>query len=102
MRALEQLLADWLGEAQVLRKNGFRREADDIERRVDEIKLASQEYLEWLSEEDAVLRSGYSEHWLRTRFAGWEHDGHAKKGASGERWYREIIVPQRFRDRTAA
>ena len=96
-KALEQVLADFRGDAQVMRKRGLKREASMLEQWADEVQLAAHEYLEWLPEEDAMLRSGHSRQWLRGRFVEWERQGHAKSERS-ERWYRTLIVPRRLRD----
>ncbi len=73
-RTLEQLLADWRGDAQALRRRGH--------------------YLRWLSEDDALLRSGRSHGWLRSQFPDWERAGHARREGR-KRWYRMLVIPQR-------
>lgn len=93
-RDLDQVLADFRGDAAVLRRAGHEREAQLREQLADEVAAAAYEWLLWLSETDAVLRSGRSAKWLRGRFADWERDGHARiKGK--ERQYRACVVPRR-------
>ena len=93
-RTLEQLLADWRGDAQVLRRQGHERDADSLERCAEDVSGAAEEYLMWLSEEDALLRSGRSVSWLRKQFPEWDQAGHARR-EGGRRYYRMLVVPQR-------
>lgn len=96
MKLLEQVLADNRGDAAVLRRKGHTHDADVIERLCDEIAEASHEYLTWLSEGEAMLRSGRSKVWLRSQFPEWERQGHARR-TGREREYRMMIVPRRAR-----
>jgi hypothetical protein len=91
---LEQVLADERGQAQVLRHNGHGHDADLIERVCDRVSAAAEEYLRFLSEPDARLRTNRSQEYLRARFAEWEAQGHAyKKGTI--RYYRMLVLPPR-------
>lgn len=90
---LEQVLADWRESAQALRRTGHGPTADLVERIVRETESAAEEYLRWLSEEDAMLRSGKRRTWLRARFAEWERGGNARRDGR-KRQYRMVIVPQ--------
>lgn len=92
--SLEQVLADHRGDAQVLRRKGHGRDADLVERICDDVARAAEEYLRWISEEDAQLRCGWSRERLRGHFTEWERQGHARKDGR-RRWYRMLIVPQR-------
>ena len=92
--ALEQVLADWRGDAQVLRRQGYNREAEQIERFADDVARAAEDYLRWLSEDDALLRSGRSRGWLRSHFPEWERAGHGRRDR-GRRLYRMLVIPQR-------
>lgn len=94
MRTLEQVLADKRGELPILRKHGQGALADALEQFADEVAEASEEYRVWLTEMKAELRSGRSARWLRSQFPAWEREGHAKL-ENGQRYYRELIVPQR-------
>ncbi len=93
-RTLEQLLADWHGDAQVLRRRGHDREADEMERCAEAVSRAAEDYLRWLSEDEALLRSGRSPGWLRSQFPEWERAGHARRDGR-KRWYRMLVIPQR-------
>jgi len=93
-RTLEQLLADWRGDAQVLRRRGHDREADQMERFAEAVARAAEDYLRWLSEDEALLRSGRSRGWLRSQFPDWQRAGHARREGR-KRWYRMLVIPQR-------
>ncbi|MGH7510905.1 MAG: hypothetical protein ACREMZ_15745 [Gemmatimonadales bacterium] len=90
---LEQVLTDWRGEAQVLRSHGHKVQADSIEKLCEEVARAAQEFLEWVSEEDAMRRSRRGRGWLRSRFRDWERAGHARYRGRGKREYRLIVLP---------
>lgn len=94
MKSLEQVLADARGDAAVLRKQGHAAQADSIERVCGDVAEAAHEFIAWLSEGEAQLRSGRSAAWLRRQFAEWEHAGHARKDRR-QRQYRMLIVPRR-------
>lgn len=94
VRTLEQVLADAKGEVPLLRKRGAHLVADAIEELADAVTVSAEDYLTWLSEMKAELRSGKSARWLRSQFPAWEREGHAR-WHNGERQYRRLIVPQR-------
>lgn len=94
MRSLEQVLADVREEAQILRRSGYAREAENIERILTEVQEAAHEFVTWLTEEDAMLRADRSRRWLRSEFPKWERMGHARKQGR-KRFYRMLIVPVR-------
>ena len=93
-RALEQVLADWRGDAQVLRRRGDARLAEQLERCADEAAAAAEDYIRWLTEDHACLRSGWSIRRLCVQFPTWERQGHARRDGK-RRLYRMLIVPQR-------
>lgn len=93
-RSLEQVIADKRGELPVLRKHGQAALADALEEFAKEIADSAEDYMTWLTEKKAELRSGRSERWLRSQFPAWEREGHAKL-EHGHRYYRQLIVPQR-------
>lgn len=93
-RALEQVLADWRGDAQTLRRRGDTRLAEQLERCADEAAAAAEEYIRWLTEDDARLRSGWSLARLRGHFPTWERQGHGRRDGK-RRLYRMLIIPQR-------
>lgn len=92
---LEQVLADMRGEAQVLRKHGDARTANVLDESVDRVKTAAEDFITWLNEPDAQLRSGRATSWLRSRFAEWSEAGHARKNERGQREYRLVVIPRR-------
>ena len=92
--ALEEVLADERGQAQVLRHNGHSHDADLLERVCDRVSSAAEEYLRFLPEPDARLRTNRSQEFLRARYPEWEAQGHAfKKG--NVRYYRMLVLPPR-------
>lgn len=96
-KALEQVLADYREESQILRKHGAREVADAIARLCDEVAASAEDYTTWLTERAASLRSNHRTEWFRSRFAAWETEGNARWGgpAGRTREYRQLIVPQR-------
>lgn len=93
-RSLEQVLADWREDAQILRKHGHGREAEQLERFSIDVARAAEDYLRWVSEEDAMLRSSKSREWLRSQFPEWERMGHARREGK-RRCYRLLVIPVR-------
>ena len=55
---LEQVIADWRENAQVLRRTGHQHDGDLIDQLLDEVVSASEEFVTWLTEDAAMLRSG--------------------------------------------
>lgn len=94
MKSLEQVLADRRGDAAVLRRSGHVHEADLIERICEDVAEVAHEYVTWLTEGEAQLRSRRSPPWLRARFPEWERAGHARREGR-TRLYRMLIVPRR-------
>jgi len=94
METLEDVLADELGQAAVLRHNKHTHDADLIERVVGRVRASAEDYILWLSEGAAQMRSGKSRTWLRSHFAEWCSQGHARMNGR-HREYRQLIVPQR-------
>lgn len=92
---LASVLADALEESGVLRRNGHPEQADTIVRLCDAVRESARDYLWWLSESEALLRSGRSLRWLRTHYREWESTGNARRDAKGQRHYRALVVPQR-------
>jgi hypothetical protein len=93
--SLAQAIADERGDAQVLRAKGFEREAQMIERVLDRVATSAEEFLRWLTEDQAMLQSGLAQRTLRRRFRDWFDAGLARYGAKGEREYLQAVVPHR-------
>lgn len=94
-KPLEQVLADWRGDASVLRARGHETDATLIENLCGEVAGAAEEFIRWLSEDDARLRSGLSRRSLRRRFRELFDAGHARYNAKGDREYRMTVIPMR-------
>lgn len=95
MRSLEQILAEARADAAVLRRTGHEHDAALIERFVKDVEVSAEEWLRWLSENDARLRSGLSSRTLRRRFSEWARSGNARYNVKKEREYRMAVVPRR-------
>ena len=91
---LAEVLANWRGQAAVLRARGHGLQGTAIEELCDDVARTAESFLNWLSEDEAVLRSGRSRAWLRARFAELESDGNAKHDGR-RRLYRECVIPKR-------
>ena len=95
---LEQVLADEREDVAVLRRKGDPRTAEILERVLDRVARAAEPFTTWLSEKDAMLRSGKAVPWLRDRFPMWERQGLARRDPvhPRKRQYLECIVPVRL------
>jgi hypothetical protein len=93
-RTLEDVLADVQDELPVLRKHGQTQLAETLERFASDVRKAAADWLTWMDEDDAMLRTDHSRKWLRARFAEWAEQGHAR-WKNGRRQYRRAIIPQR-------
>lgn len=91
---LEDVLADWRGQAAVLRANGHPSQAQSIEDVCDSVASCMVDYLMILTEEEACSRSGRGTEFLRTRFPAWEASGMAFR-VGRHRRYRAAAVPVR-------
>lgn len=95
MKDLATAIADARSDAQALRRTGNVGQADHLERVLSEIALAAEPYMAWLSEDDAILRSGLTERGIRRRFRGLLECGLARHGNRGRREYLECAIPRR-------
>lgn len=91
---LADVLADVRGEAAVLRRAGNVGQADYLEALCERIKNASEDFMKWLEEPDALLRSGWSERTFRRRFGEMLDCGLAR-WREGARQVRLCAVPLR-------
>ena len=92
---LDQVLADFREQAAVLRANGHAPQAQTIDRLLDAVRESAADWLAWVSETEAQLRSGKGPDYFRPRRQTWAEDGLAEQ-RNGRRWfYRRVIVPRR-------
>jgi hypothetical protein len=91
---LESVFDKYATEARVLEQHGHAEQARTIISLIDDIRVAAADYLTWLSESDAALRSNHAPAWLRAKFAAWSREGNARIHR-GQRQYRKVVVPQR-------
>lgn len=96
MTDLDTVLARWRTDAAALRRNGEPAKAAVLERCAEETETAAAEWLTWLSEEEAAIRSGRSVTWLRARYRDWQPQGHARQVGRAVRIYRAAVVPRRL------
>ena len=94
MSGLTSLLDTMRSEAQVLRRNGAESIARLKEDVVAEVERAEPDAVRWLSEDEAVQRSGWSREKVRKHAALYRHAGHAVRGVKGWRML-AVIIPQR-------
>lgn len=89
---LEQVLADWHGKADTLRRTQAHVTPDTLERCLRDVETAAEPYLRWLNEVDAHLYSGRSLRWLRGEYPRLAVTGGAKR-VHGKRFYRMAVLP---------
>jgi len=88
---LEQVLADAREDANRLRLHGHREQAESLSRLCDAVAKAAEDYLQWLSEAEACLRSGWSKKSILRRFHALEREGLARRKGR-HREYRAIAI----------
>ena len=95
--SLEEVIADRREMASHARRTKSFQIAEVLDEAMDEVEKAAEDYLKFLGETEAVLWSGHSKEWLRSRFPAWERLGHAKLRDHGkkDRMYRRCILPRR-------
>lgn len=93
--SLSQVLADAREDVQVLRRSGNTGQAEYVDALLSHVRDAAEDFLTWLSESDAVLKSGLSERTLRRRFRECLECGTARYSAKGDREYLALVVPPR-------
>lgn len=101
MTDLSQVLADAREEATILAANGAAFSVERVRQLLADVEGAAEEWLTWLSEGDAAIRTGYSLAWLRARFEAWQRDGHARL-VGRARQYRACVLPRRANTADAA
>lgn len=94
-RPMVDVLADWAEDAQVLRRRGHGRDAELIDSFIQDVRTSDAEgWVTWISEADAILRSGKISSWFRRNRAAWIELGLAKREGRVN-YYRLCIIPQR-------
>lgn len=91
---LTQIVADWRGEAAVLRRRGDTRAAVLIEQCADEVSAVAEEYTLWLTEDAAARRSGWTLSKVRRHALAFLHTPHVQHEKRTYR-LRACIVPRR-------
>jgi hypothetical protein len=92
---LREILDDAREDATRLRKTGNVGQAEYVDRLVLKLERAVEDYVTWLSESDAVIKSGLAERTLRSRFRWLRSCGLARYGVKGRREYLACGIPQR-------
>lgn len=91
---LSQVLADWRGDAAVLRRRGDARAAELLEKCASEMAAVADEYTSWLTESQAGLRSGKRPGQVRRLALQYLHTPHVRP--EGRAYLlRACIVPRR-------
>lgn len=98
---LAQLLADAREETTILEANHAAMSVSRVRQLLADIEASAEEWITFLSEGDAMVRSGYTAAWLRGRFDAWARDGHARL-VGRARQYRACVIPRRADTMTAA
>ena len=91
---LEQVLANWRGDAAVLRARKHDRDAELIETLCAEVALAAEEWLTFIDEGRAAIHSGRTEATIRAKYETLARRGHART-VNGRRQYRQCMIEQR-------
>jgi hypothetical protein len=91
----EEVIGSLREDATVARRLGHEHDARLLEGAADRFAASLAEYLTWISEADARIRSGHLAAWFRVRFPDWERQGLARWNPKRprERQFRAIIIP---------
>jgi hypothetical protein len=91
---LERVLADFREEAAVLRRRGHSVQADTIESVCTAVGESAIDFVTWISEAEAMMRSGRGADYFKARRQLWAEDGLAEQ--RGRTWYyRRCVVERR-------
>lgn len=90
----EQVLERATRDIDALRRRGFGPDADRLGKLAGEFGDALDP-IRLVDEDDAMLRSGKTRAWLRSRFDGWEQVG-AAAWIESARHYRLCVLPTRL------
>jgi hypothetical protein len=94
MTGIARVLEAWSETAEVLRRNGAPEMAKVRERMAEEVAAAEPDAVRWISEEQAMLRTGWTLTKVRRHAAQYRHSGHARR-VKGKWSMLAIVVPQR-------
>lgn len=92
---LAQIIADAREEVSVLSRAGHKEQADYVDALLDKVYGAAEDYITWLSEPNAVLKSGWSVKTLHRRWSEFFDARNARYNQKGEREYRSCAIPNR-------
>jgi hypothetical protein len=93
---LSEVLARWQEDARTLRRiGGSEAVAAVLENCAGDVARSAEEWLSWLSESDAIMRSGHAASWLRARREEWKRAGHCRQVGRGKYTYRACCIPRR-------
>ena len=92
MAELEEVIARWKLEAQVMRRHDLKTSAGILEGCAHDVEMAAPDYLTWLSEGQAMSKGGRSKEWLRARWTELSKDGNAKLDHKHMRVYRSCAI----------
>lgn len=91
---LTQLVAEIRDHAAVLEHTGNTGQAQYLAHVAERLKDAAEDYTTWISEQNALLRSGWTERTMRRRFAELQECGLAR-WHDGKREFLVCAVPPR-------
>jgi hypothetical protein len=92
---LGEVVATWREDAAVLRARGYSVEAERLEAMAGEVFGVAEDFITWLSEDMAFMKSGLSRRTLRRRFRELLDCGLARYNAKREKEFRSCAIPQR-------
>lgn len=101
MEELETVLADMASDADALDRTGNVKQGEYLRASITRIRQAAEEWLTWLSEPEALIRSGFKLDWLRGRFETLRREGHARL-VGRNRQYRQCAIPRKANTVSAA
>lgn len=91
---LAQVLVDKREEVQMLSRRASAVQTSYVDELLDEVRAAAEDFITWLPEEAAILKSGLSERTLRRRFREMLDCKTARWGKTG-REYLACVIPSR-------
>lgn len=97
---IEQALETARSDARVMDRCGGTYKPSVVLQMLDAIERAARPFAAWLSESDAMIRSGKGASYFRARFRAWESAGLAEQRGR-LRYYRAAVVPQAQREQAA-